>query len=117
MIGTFERSSPSDCPSSTSCSSAEAFTRQIYAEKCDAVYQHVFDAYWEPIGTAVAQTSSTAAARAALIAGGRGSDSARRGQPDDRESVQGWSGAASMCSKQAALRSERMALFERELVD
>jgi type I restriction enzyme R subunit len=23
----------------------EAFTRQIYAQKCDAVYQHVFDAY------------------------------------------------------------------------
>jgi type I restriction enzyme R subunit len=25
----------------------EAFTRQIYAQKCDAVYQHVFDAYWD----------------------------------------------------------------------
>ncbi len=24
-----------------------AFTRQIYAQKCDAVYQHVFDAYWD----------------------------------------------------------------------
>ncbi len=25
----------------------EAFTRQIYAQKCDAVYQHVFDSYWD----------------------------------------------------------------------
>lgn len=24
-----------------------AFTRQIYAQKCDAVYQHVFDSYWD----------------------------------------------------------------------
>ena len=25
----------------------EAFSRQIYAQKCDAVYQHVFDSYWD----------------------------------------------------------------------
>jgi type I restriction enzyme R subunit len=25
----------------------DAFTREIYAQKCDAVYQHVFDAYWD----------------------------------------------------------------------
>ena len=25
----------------------ETFTRQIYAQKCDAVYQHVFDSYWD----------------------------------------------------------------------
>jgi type I restriction enzyme, R subunit len=25
----------------------EAFTRPIYAEKCDVVYQHVFDSYWD----------------------------------------------------------------------
>jgi type I restriction enzyme, R subunit len=25
----------------------EAFERQIYAQKCDAVYQHVFDSYWD----------------------------------------------------------------------
>jgi type I restriction enzyme R subunit len=25
----------------------EVFTRQIYAQKCDAVYQHVFDSYWD----------------------------------------------------------------------
>jgi type I restriction enzyme R subunit len=25
----------------------EAFTRQLYAQKCDAVYQHVFDSYWD----------------------------------------------------------------------
>ena len=25
----------------------DAFTRQIYAQKCDAVYQHVFDSYWD----------------------------------------------------------------------
>lgn len=25
----------------------EKFTRQIYAQKCDAVYQHVFDSYWD----------------------------------------------------------------------
>jgi type I restriction enzyme R subunit len=25
----------------------EAFTRQIYAQKCDIVYQHVFDSYWD----------------------------------------------------------------------
>lgn len=24
-----------------------AFTRAIYAQKCDAVYQHVFAAYWD----------------------------------------------------------------------
>ena len=24
-----------------------AFTRQIYAQKCDAVYEHVFDSYWD----------------------------------------------------------------------
>jgi type I restriction enzyme R subunit len=24
-----------------------AFTRQLYAQKCDAVYQHVFDSYWD----------------------------------------------------------------------
>jgi len=25
----------------------ERFTRQIYAQKCDIVYQHVFDSYWD----------------------------------------------------------------------
>jgi type I restriction enzyme R subunit len=25
----------------------DAFTRQIYAQKCDSVYQHVFDSYWD----------------------------------------------------------------------
>ena len=25
----------------------EKFTRQIYAQKCDLVYQHVFDSYWD----------------------------------------------------------------------
>ncbi len=25
----------------------EKFTRQLYAQKCDAVYQHVFDSYWD----------------------------------------------------------------------
>jgi len=40
-----------------------------------------------------------------------------RGQTDDRERVHGWSGAASMFSKQAALRSERIALVERKFVD
>jgi type I restriction enzyme R subunit len=25
----------------------EAFTRQLYLQKCDAVYQHVFDSYWD----------------------------------------------------------------------
>jgi type I restriction enzyme, R subunit len=25
----------------------EKFTRQIYAQKCDAIYQHVFDSYWD----------------------------------------------------------------------
>jgi type I restriction enzyme R subunit len=25
----------------------EKFTRQIYAQKCDVVYQHVFDSYWD----------------------------------------------------------------------
>ena len=25
----------------------DAFTRQLYAQKCDAVYQHVFDSYWD----------------------------------------------------------------------
>ena len=25
----------------------EPFTRQLYAQKCDAVYQHVFDSYWD----------------------------------------------------------------------
>jgi type I restriction enzyme, R subunit len=25
----------------------EAFTRQLYVQKCDAVYQHVFDSYWD----------------------------------------------------------------------
>lgn len=25
----------------------EAYTRQLYAQKCDAVYQHVFDSYWD----------------------------------------------------------------------
>jgi len=25
----------------------ETFTRQLYAQKCDAVYQHVFDSYWD----------------------------------------------------------------------
>jgi hypothetical protein len=26
---------------------AQAFTRQLYSKKCDAVYQHVFDSYWD----------------------------------------------------------------------
>jgi type I restriction enzyme R subunit len=25
----------------------EKFTRQLYAQKCDGVYQHVFDSYWD----------------------------------------------------------------------
>ena len=25
----------------------EAFTQPIYAQKCDVVYQHVFDSYWD----------------------------------------------------------------------
>ena len=25
----------------------EKYDRQIYAQKCDAVYQHVFDSYWD----------------------------------------------------------------------
>jgi type I restriction enzyme R subunit len=25
----------------------EKFTRQIYVQKCSAVYQHVFDSYWD----------------------------------------------------------------------
>ena len=25
----------------------EKFTRQLYAQKCDVVYQHVFDSYWD----------------------------------------------------------------------
>ncbi|PZR99265.1 MAG: DEAD/DEAH box helicase, partial [Chloroflexi bacterium] len=25
----------------------ERFTRQLYAQKCDVVYQHVFDSYWD----------------------------------------------------------------------
>jgi type I restriction enzyme R subunit len=25
----------------------EVFTRQLYAQTCDAVYQHVFDSYWD----------------------------------------------------------------------
>jgi type I restriction enzyme R subunit len=25
----------------------ETFTRQLYAQKCDVVYQHVFDSYWD----------------------------------------------------------------------
>jgi hypothetical protein len=25
----------------------DAFTRPIYAQKCDVVYQHVFDSYWD----------------------------------------------------------------------
>jgi type I restriction enzyme R subunit len=25
----------------------EAYTRQIYAQKCDIIYQHVFDSYWD----------------------------------------------------------------------
>jgi len=25
----------------------EAFTRQLYAQKCDTVYQHIFDSYWD----------------------------------------------------------------------
>jgi type I restriction enzyme R subunit len=25
----------------------EVFTRQLYAQKCDTVYQHVFDSYWD----------------------------------------------------------------------
>ena len=25
----------------------EKFTRQLYAQKCDAIYQHVFDSYWD----------------------------------------------------------------------
>ncbi len=26
---------------------SEKFTRQIYAQKCNAVYQHIFDSYWD----------------------------------------------------------------------
>jgi type I restriction enzyme R subunit len=25
----------------------EKYTRQIYAQKCDIIYQHVFDSYWD----------------------------------------------------------------------
>jgi type I restriction enzyme R subunit len=25
----------------------DAYERQLYAQKCDAVYQHVFDSYWD----------------------------------------------------------------------
>jgi type I restriction enzyme R subunit len=25
----------------------EAYERKIYAQKCDVVYQHVFDSYWD----------------------------------------------------------------------
>jgi type I restriction enzyme R subunit len=25
----------------------EKFTRQLFVQKCDAVYQHVFDSYWD----------------------------------------------------------------------
>ncbi|MBJ7598189.1 type I restriction endonuclease subunit R [Candidatus Nephthysia bennettiae] len=25
----------------------ESYTRQVYAQKCDAVYQHIFDSYWD----------------------------------------------------------------------
>jgi type I restriction enzyme R subunit len=25
----------------------EKFTRKLYVEKCDVVYQHVFDCYWD----------------------------------------------------------------------
>lgn len=25
----------------------DRFTRELYKQKCDAVYQHVFDAYWD----------------------------------------------------------------------
>lgn len=58
-----------------------------------------------------------AAARAALIAEGVRIGLCEHEVRTTIESVQGWSGAASMCSKQAALRSERMALFERKFVD
>jgi len=56
-------------------------------------------------------------ARRTDCGGGEDRTLGARGQTDDRERVHGWSGAASMCSKQAALRSERMALFERKFVD
>lgn len=59
-----------------------------------------------------------AAARAALIAEGlRIGLCEHEVRLTIENVVQGWSGAASMCSKQAALRSERMALFERKFVD
>jgi len=35
----------------------EKFTRQIYAQKCDAVYQHVFDSYWDD-GHSVFETAA-----------------------------------------------------------
>ena len=25
----------------------QKFTRQLYVQKCDAVYQHIFDSYWD----------------------------------------------------------------------
>lgn len=33
----------------------EKFTRQIYAQKCDAIYQHVFDSYWDDGHTVLRQ--------------------------------------------------------------
>lgn len=35
----------------------EKFTRQLYAQKCDAVYQHVFDSYWDD-GRSVYETAA-----------------------------------------------------------
>jgi type I restriction enzyme R subunit len=25
----------------------EKYTRPIYAQKCDSIYQHIFDSYWD----------------------------------------------------------------------
>jgi hypothetical protein len=35
----------------------DPFTRQPYAQKCDSVYQHVFDSYWDD-GRSVYQLAS-----------------------------------------------------------
>ena len=71
----------------------------------------------EPIGTAVAQTSRGRGARRAYCGGAEDRTLRARGRTYDRERVEGGSGTPSMCSKQAALKSERMALFERKFVD
>jgi hypothetical protein len=70
----------------------------------------------EPIGGRCRDVLE-AAARAALIADGVRVGLCEHELRHDRERVHGWSGAASMFSKQAALRSERIALAERKFVD